>query len=114
MKRSASSAPSVPDLEARWNEIKQRILAVAQHLWTQGNICRKWDRGGYVWRLRYYERVEDGRLIQRTIRIGADPVLVRRAEELLKCCRQRKEWLDEIPGLARLVESAAVGVRRRR
>jgi hypothetical protein len=114
VKRSASIAAGLPDLEARWSEIKGRILAVSQHLWTQGNICRKWDRGGFVWRLRYYERLEDGRLVQRTIRIGRDPVLLQQAEELLRCCRQRKEWLDEIPSLARLVEAAAVGTRRRR
>ena len=114
MMRSASTTACLPDLEARWNELQRRILAVSQHLWTQGNICRKWDRGGYVWRLRYYERLEDGRSVQRTVRIGRDPVLLQRAEQLLRCCRQRKEWLDEIPRLARLVEAAAVGTRRRR
>jgi hypothetical protein len=115
MRRTLSSpAPCLSETEARWQDVKGRILAVSQHLWTQGNICRKWDRGGYVWRLRYYESLEDGRRIQRTIRIGCDPVVFKRAEELLKHCRQRKEWLDEIPRLARLVEAAAVGIRRRR
>lgn len=114
MRRSEPRAARLSDLEARWNELKRRMLAVSEHLWTQGNICRKWDRGGYVWRLRYYERLENGSLIQRTIRIGGDPVLLRRAKELLERCRQRKEWLDEIPVLARLAEAAAVATRRRR
>jgi hypothetical protein len=112
VRRSPSSAGCLPDLDARWNEIKGRILAVSEHLWTQGNICRKWDRGGYVWRLRYYERLEDGRRVQRTIRIGRDSVLVERAEGLLKRCRQRKEWLDEIPRLAGIVAAAAAAMRR--
>src|ERR1700722_17192713 len=72
---TASAAPSA-DLEIRWCDINRRILAASPHPWTQGNICRKWDRGGHVWRLRYYERLGDGRPVQRTIRIGRDPVLV--------------------------------------
>jgi hypothetical protein len=100
------------DLEIRWSDIKRRILAASPCLWTQGNICRKWDRGGYVWRLRYYERLEDGRLVQRTIRIGRDPVLVHRAEELLKACRRRQQLLEEIPLLARLVRAAAANAPR--
>ena len=112
MKPTTASATPLADLEIRWSDIKRRILAASPRLWTQGNICRKWDRGGYVWRLRYYERLEDGRLVQRTIRIGRDPVLVHRAEELLKACRRRQQLLEEIPLLARLVRAAAASARR--
>lgn len=113
MKETASNPEHLLDIEARWEEVERRILGVAHLLWTQGNICRKWDRGGYVWRLRFYERLADGRLVQRTIRIGRDPVLVQRAEELLRRCRERKEWLEEIPRLSRLVAVAAATTRRR-
>lgn len=113
MRKSASNPEHLLDIEARWKEVERRILAVAHHLWTQGNICRKWDRGGYVWRLRFYERLADGRLVQRTIRIGGNPVLVQRAEELLHRCRERKELLQEIPSLARVVAAAATATRWR-
>lgn len=111
MTRTAASTQRLPELEARWKDVERRILAVSHHLWSQGSICRKWDRGGYVWRLRFYERLADGRRVQRTIRIGRDPVLVQRAEELLNRCRARKAWLDEIPRLSRLVAAAAAGAR---
>ena len=112
MTLTAASTQQLPELDARWKEVEQRILAVSRHLWSQGSICRKWDRGGYVWRLRFYERLADGRNVQRTIRIGRDPYLVQRAEELLRRCRERKEWLEEIPRLARLVAVTAVTTRR--
>ncbi len=108
MTRTVASAKRLPELEARWREVEQRILAVSQHLWSQGNICRKWDRGGYVWRLRFYERLADGRNVQRTLRIGRDPVLVQRARDLLKRCRERQAWLEEIPTLASIVTAATV------
>ncbi len=99
-------------VEDRWREVKQRILAVSEHLWTQGSICRKWDRGGWVWRLRFYERLPDGRRVQRTVRIGCDLVLVERAQDLLRRCRERQASLEEIPMLARLVTAAAAAGRR--
>ncbi len=108
MTGEAAGTQRLPELEDRWREVEQRILAVSHHLWTQGNICRKWDRGGYVWRLRYYERLLDGRLVQRTIRIGRDPILVRRARDLLNRCRDRQTRLDEIPTLASIVTAATV------
>jgi hypothetical protein len=112
MRETSSNPEHLLDIEARWEEVERRILAVAHHLWTQGNICKKWDRGGYVWRLRFYERLPDGRLVQRTLRIGRDPVLVQRAEQLLRRCRERKEWLEEIPMLARVVAAACATTRR--
>jgi hypothetical protein len=99
---------STSDVEARWRVIRERILKIAPFLWSQGSICRKADRGGPVWRLRYYERLPDGRLVQRTIRIGCDPVLVERARDLLKRCRDRQTRLEEIPTLASIVTSATV------
>jgi hypothetical protein len=113
MTGEAAGTQRLPELEIRWRKLEQRILAVSHHLWHQGNIGRKWDRGGYVWRLRFYEQVADGRLVQRTIRIGRDPVLVQRAEQLLRRCRKRQAWLEEIPKLARLVAVAAATTRRR-
>ena len=99
------------DLELRWQEIEQRMLAVTHLLWSQGSICSKSERGGEVWRLRYYERVEGGRLVQRTIRIGREPELVERAQDLLRRCKARREWLREIPQLCRQVSAAAVFMR---
>jgi hypothetical protein len=101
-----------PEIEARWKVVRERILAVSHLLWTQGNICQKFDRAGRVWRLRYYERLAEGRLVQRTIRIGRDPLLAKRARELLKRCRARQSWLQEIPKLAPLVTRAAALGRR--
>ena len=103
---------STSDVEARWRVIRERILKIAPFLRTQGNICRKADRGGPVWRLRYYERLDDGRLVQRSLRIGRDPTVVQRAQQLLRRCREQQSSLNEIPGLARLVRAAAASSRR--
>jgi len=53
-----------------------------------------------------------GKLVERTIRIGKNPELVRRARELLERCHQRGAWRAEIAGLCRLSAVAVATVKR--
>lgn len=90
------------DLEARWRTIEAKILAATHLLERAGALSQKDDRGGPIWRLRFRERLPTGILIERTIRIGKNPELVRRASELLERIHRRGAWRKEIAALARL------------
>ena len=105
-----SDAPA--DLEERWRTIEGKILAAAHLLERGGALSLKDDRGGPVWRLRFRDRSPTGKLVERTIRIGKNPELVRRARELLERCHQRGAWRTEIAGLSRLSAVAVATVKR--
>jgi len=73
--------------EARWEAIRDRILANAGFLGRQGALNAKVARRRVVYRLRF--RVPDrGRRTQKNIYIGDDPDLVARTRQLLQEIRR--------------------------
>ncbi len=114
MRRSPSIAGCRRDFAARWKAINGRIMAVSPAALDAGQHLPQMGSGRIRLAPAVLRTSRGGGVVQRTIRIGRDPLLVQQAEVLLERCRQRKEWLDEIPGLARLVAAAAAGIRRRR
>ena len=93
------------DLEARWQQVKSKILDDADLLGTQGTFCRKTEADHPIWRLRYVDRRADGNAVHRAIGIGSNPELLRRTQELLARCHQRGVREAEVENMRRSSET---------
>ena len=100
------------DLEARWQQVKAKILDDADLLGTQGTFCRKTEADHPIWRLRYVDRRADGKAVHRTISLAPNEELRRRTQELLERCRQRGARAAEVESM-RCSSEALVGLLRK-
>ena len=97
-----------PDREARWREIERKLDAVSGALARQGSVAsRLTPAGTRVYSVRYME-AGDGRRRQRTIYLGPDPELARRAAEMI---REVRAWAREAEGSARLGAASRIFLR---
>jgi N-dimethylarginine dimethylaminohydrolase len=104
--------PSDQSLEARWNRIRtamEQNRAVLEH---HGTITVKKAGRATVRVLRFCER-RQGRRWQRSIYLGADAELVRRAIALLEAFREPLRWQAETAAAAAALGSIASRLRRR-
>ncbi len=85
--------------ESQWIELRTRLDSIASLLRTQGVLDRKHQKGRWVWRVRYTDKVNARR---RTIYIGTDPELARRVQELLNHYREQQRWAEQTEVLVKL------------
>jgi hypothetical protein len=99
--------------EARWEEIREKIVRDAAHLRRQGSIVAKWARGRRVWALRFRVR-DQGRTVQRSVYLGGDdqPELLGRARDFLRQCRAQALWPGEVAASARMAAAIRTTLRR--
>jgi hypothetical protein len=98
-------------IEARWAAIRDKILANAAFLETQGALNAKAARGRTVYRIRF--RVPDrGRMTQKNIYIGDEPRLVARTQELLREIRDARAWPRQVATYAHLVAGLVAALKR--
>jgi hypothetical protein len=98
-------------LESRWGRIRTAMEQNRALLEQQGTITVKKVGGATVRVLRFCER-RQGRRIQRTIYLGADDELVRRAIALLEAFREPLRWQAETAAAAAALGSIASRLRR--
>jgi len=99
-------------LVTRWERIRTAMERNRALLEDQGTIAVKTVDGSTVHVLRFCER-QQGRRIQRSIYLGADPELVRRAQALLEAFREPKRWEAEVTAAASSLGSIVSRLRRR-
>ena len=100
------------DREVRWASLEEKLDRVAETLIGQGTLVRKTTRSGRkTWVIRYVDTA-GGKRVHRSIHVGTDPQLVRRARHLLGRYRQRQRWPEEIATYARLAGSVGAVARR--
>jgi hypothetical protein len=95
-----------PQQEARWQRIERRIIQNARHLRKQGCLARQGTRGSR-WCLRFLERLPTGGIVHRSIYLGSNPELVRRARLLLARCREHGNGRREVAALSKMVAEAS-------
>jgi hypothetical protein len=103
--------PPDQTLEARWNRIRTAMEQNRTLLELQGTITIKKVSGATVRVLRFCER-RQGRRRQRSIYLGADAELVRRAIALLEAFREPLRWQAETAAAAAALGSIASRLRR--
>ena len=105
--------PTPPsDRERRWAALQEKLDRVAETLIGQGTLVRKtMPSGRKTWRIRFVD-TSGGKRVHRSLHVGTDPQLVRRARHLLGRYRQRQRWPEEIATYARLAGSVGAVARR--
>ena len=108
--------PMVPtppsDRERRWAALQEKLDRVAETLIGQGTLVRKtMPSGRKTWAIRYMDTT-GGKRVHRSLHVGTDPQLVRRACHLLARYRQRQRWPEEIANYVRLAASVGAVARR--
>ena len=108
--------PMVPtppsDRERRWAALQEKLDRVAEALVGQGSLVRKTTPSGReTWRIRFVD-TSGGKRVHRSLHVGTDPQLVRRARHLLSRYRQRQRWPEEIATYVRLAASVGAVARR--
>jgi hypothetical protein len=107
------SEPSTPQLEARWQAVKQRIESAAPFLERQGVIVAKQNGGCRVWVLRFRTREGDRRRLKSIYLCGdGEQELLDRARRLLADLRGPARWPREIAAYARFAREMTRLVRR--
>ena len=109
----AQDLPLDARLEAQWERFRARIEAHRHLLAGQGSLVLKGGKHRTCWRLRFYQRVPDGRVVQRSVHVGAHPELVRRARLLLEAYRRPRELMRETAALVRVASALAGALGRR-
>ena len=104
--------PSPPP-DTRWDLIRRKMEAHERVLARHGVLAPKRANGKTVWRVRFCEPGEDGKVIRRAIYIGSDPELVERARLLLQSFRNETELAKETAALAKLAIGLNARLRRR-
>jgi hypothetical protein len=100
------------DRERRWAALEQKLDRVAEMLIGQGTLVRKaMPSGRQTWAIRYVD-ASGGKRVHRSLHVGTDLQLVRRARHLLGRYRQRQRWPAEIATYVRLAGSVAAVARR--
>jgi len=107
MEADAKSPPLDAQLEAEWLTVRLRIEANRHLLVEHGALVRLSGKDCTCWRLRFYERLPEGRVVQRSIQVGSHPELVRRARQLLALYRQPGELARETAELVRVALAMA-------
>jgi hypothetical protein len=105
--------PTPPsDRERRWAALQEKLDRVAEALVGQGSLVRKTTPSGReTWRIRFVD-TSGGKRVHRSLHVGTDPQLVRRARHLLGRYRQRQRWPAEIATYVRLAGSVGAVARR--
>ena len=105
--------PTPPsDRERRWAALQEKLDRVAETLIGQGTLVRKtMPSGRKTWRIRFVDTA-GGKRVHRSLHVGTDPQLVRRARHLLSRYRQRQRWPEEIATYVRLAGSVGAVARR--
>ena len=104
--------PTLSDRERRWAALEQKLDAVAETLIGQGTLVQKTMPSGHkTWRIRFVDTA-GGKRVHRSLHVGTDPQLVRRACHLLARYRQRQRWPEEIANYVRLAASVGAVARR--
>ena len=100
------------DRERRWAALEKKLDRVAETLIGQGTLVRKtMPSGRKTWRIRFVD-TSGGKRVHRSLHVGTDPQLVRRARHLLGRYRQRQRWPAEIATYVRLAGSVSAVARR--
>jgi hypothetical protein len=100
------------DRERRWAALQAKLDLVAEAIIGQGTLVRKtMPSGRATWRIRYVD-TSGGKRVHRSLHVGTDPQLVRRARHLLGRYRQRRRWPEEIATYVRLAGSVGAIARR--
>jgi hypothetical protein len=107
MDADAQGEPLDAQLEAQWRTVRVRIEANRHLLVEHGALVLRGGKDCTCWRLRFYERTQEGRVVQRSIQVGDNQELVRRARELLASYRQPGELARETAELVRLALAMA-------
>jgi hypothetical protein len=105
--------PTSPsDRERRWAALQEKLDRVAETLIGQGALVRKaMPSGRKTWVVRFVD-TSGGKRVHRSLHVGTDPQLVRRARQLLGRYRQRRRWPAEIATYVRLAGSVGAVARR--
>ncbi len=100
------------DRERRWIALQEKLDRVAETLIGQGTLVRKATPSGRTtWVIRYVD-TSGGKRVHRSVYVGADSRLLRRARHLLGRYRERQRWPEEIATYVRLAASVAAVARR--
>jgi hypothetical protein len=100
------------DRKRRWIALQEKLDLVAETLIGQGTLVRKATPSGrQTWVIRFVD-TSGGKRVHRSVYVGADPRLVRRARHLLGRYRQRRRWPEEVATFVRLAASVAAVARR--
>ena len=110
---SETMVPMPPsDRERRWAALQEKLDLVAETLIGQGTLVRKtMPSGRQTWVIRFVD-ASGGKRVHRSLHVGTDLQLVRRARHLLGRYRQRQGWPEEIATYVRLAGSVAALARR--
>jgi hypothetical protein len=103
--------PPGQDLEQRWAVIQTKMQGSAHILRQRGVLMpKRAERGRRVWVLRFQSR--DGTRTHRSIYVGCEPSLVRRARNALGELQAPRDHLREATAAAGWMAAAAVLARR--
>jgi hypothetical protein len=72
--------------EKQWEKICEKLKTARPFLNRQGSLAKRRTAKGYVWLLRYFEPLEDGKRVQRCIYVG-DDILANRVRWMLDTIR---------------------------
>lgn len=111
-KSTPESAAETAERENRWRRLVERLQEHAALLEHQGTVTFRMARRRRVWSLRFVERKEGGRPIQRALYVGGDLELVRRVRAFLRECRRRARWDDEAKLFAKVAGALTRVLRR--
>jgi|SRR5579884_3974162 len=98
-------------IESRWAAIREKILANASFLGTQGAMNSKVARGRTVYWVRF-RFSQEGCVTQKSIYIGDNPDLVARTRQLLGELRDAATWPRQVRAYSDLVAGLIVVMKR--
>jgi type I site-specific restriction endonuclease len=89
-------------MEDRWLAIRGQLESAADMLTKQGVITSRWASGRRVWSVRYRQADRSGRRVHKSIYLGDNAELIRRAQRLLEQFRRREDWCREVESMAKI------------
>jgi hypothetical protein len=89
-------------MEDRWLAIRSQLESAADILAKQGVIASRRASGRRVWSVRYRQEDRSGRRVHKSIYLGDNAELIRRAQGLLDQFRHREAWYREVESMAKL------------
>ena len=101
-------------MEDRWLAIRGQLESAAEILKKQGVIASRRASGRRVWSVRYRQEDQSGRRVHKTIYLGDNAELIRRAQGLLDQFRRREAWYREVESMAKLTAALCRVVARNR
>ncbi len=94
-----------PGRDKRWQHILERLRDSSRYLMDQGSVSSRKASGRRVWSVRFYVR-DCGKVTQKSIYIGNDPVLVAWTRRFINQCRAQGDLYRSLKTIERT--SAAV------